>query len=83
MTRLSMIILCAHFVPAARFVPRHSGFLRGRCDVSFEFLDALVDSPAGSRILEVAITLLTPEKFQTLFAQWMVKKVNELAQGKS
>ncbi|KAL8270844.1 hypothetical protein Esti_005215 [Eimeria stiedai] len=44
--------------------------------------DALVDSPTGSRILEVALPLLTAERFQLVFAHWMVKKLNDLAQGR-
>ncbi|KAL8440382.1 hypothetical protein Efla_000270 [Eimeria flavescens] len=43
---------------------------------------ALVDSPTGSRILEVALPLLTPERFQLLFAHWILKKISDLAQGR-
>lgn len=55
----------------------------GCCVVSFVSPDALVDSATGSRILEVAVTMLTPERFQMVFAHWMVKKINHLAQGNS
>ncbi|KAL8448697.1 hypothetical protein Emed_003606 [Eimeria media] len=44
--------------------------------------DALVDSPTGSRILEVSLPLLTNERFQLVFSNWMLKKLNDLAQGR-
>ncbi|KAL8438663.1 hypothetical protein ACSSS7_000005 [Eimeria intestinalis] len=59
--------------------------LQGSFSSTEEFVkiaDALVDSPTGSRILEVSLPLLAEERFQLVFAHWMVKKLNDLAQGR-
>ncbi|XP_026192844.1 uncharacterized protein LOC34624146 [Cyclospora cayetanensis] len=47
-----------------------------------QIADALVDSPTGSRILELGLTLLSPERFQIAFSHWILKKANTLAQGR-
>ncbi|EPT27662.1 hypothetical protein TGME49_266400 [Toxoplasma gondii ME49] len=47
-----------------------------------QLADALVDSPTGSRALEVAALMLAPEPFELFFSSWLLKRVNHLAQGR-
>ncbi|PFH36750.1 hypothetical protein BESB_049420 [Besnoitia besnoiti] len=47
-----------------------------------QLADALVESPTGSRVLEVAAPLLSPEEFQVFFSTWVLKRADSLAQGR-
>ncbi|CBZ50877.1 conserved hypothetical protein [Neospora caninum Liverpool] len=53
-----------------------------RREEMMQLADALVDSPTGSRVLEVAALMLAPETFQVFFSSWMLKRINHLAQGR-